>query len=52
MHPFFDCNGRTAQALEALILQKAGLRDSLLIAIPNYYYEEKRSYLELTDAIG
>ncbi len=46
MHPFLDGNGRTARALEALMLQKIGLRDSLFIAMSNYYYEEKNSYLE------
>lgn len=45
MHPFLDGNGRTARALEALMLQRTGLRDSLFIAMSNYYYEEKTSYL-------
>jgi len=45
MHPFLDGNGRTARALEALMLQKVGLRESLFIAMSNYYYEEKNSYL-------
>lgn len=45
MHPFLDGNGRTARALEALMLQRIGLRDSLFIAMSNYYYEEKNSYL-------
>ncbi len=45
MHPFLDGNGRTARALEALMLQKIGLRDSLFIAMSNYYYEEKNNYL-------
>jgi len=45
MHPFLDGNGRTARALEAVMLQKVGLRDSLFIAMSNYYYEEKHSYL-------
>lgn len=45
MHPFLDGNGRTARALEALMLQKVGLRDSLFIAMSNYYYEEKNLYL-------
>ncbi len=44
MHPFLDGNGRTARALEAAMLQKAGLRDTL-IAMSNYYYDEKQSYL-------
>ena len=45
MHPFADGNGRTARALEALMLQRAGLKDVLFIAMSNYYYEEKRAYL-------
>jgi len=46
MHPFLDGNGRTARALEALFLQRCGLRDTLFIAMSNYYYEEKTAYLE------
>ncbi|MBW1764146.1 MAG: Fic family protein, partial [Deltaproteobacteria bacterium] len=46
MHPFLDGNGRTARALEALMLQKTGLRDILFIAMSNYYYEEKNTYLK------
>lgn len=45
MHPFSDGNGRTARVLEALALQRAGLKDSLFIAMSNYYYDEKSSYL-------
>ncbi|MEE9464984.1 MAG: Fic family protein [Candidatus Neomarinimicrobiota bacterium] len=45
MHPFLDGNGRTARALEALMLQRAELRDTLFIAMSNYYYEEKHEYL-------
>ena len=45
MHPFADGNGRTARALEALMLQRAGLRDSSFIAMSNYYYDEKNAYL-------
>ena len=45
MHPFLDGNGRTARALEALMLQRAGLRDAMFIAMSNYYYDEKRTYL-------
>ena len=51
MHPFLDGNGRTARALEALFLQRAGLRDTCFIAMSNYYYDEKTSYLTaLSDA--
>lgn len=45
MHPFLDGNGRTARAVEALMLQRAGLRDALFIAMSNYYYDEKTVYL-------
>ena len=45
MHPFLDGNGRTARAVEALMLQRAGLRDALFIAMSNYYYDEKPMYL-------
>jgi Fic family protein len=45
MHPFLDGNGRTARALEALMLQRVGLKDTLFIAMSNYYYEEKTGYL-------
>ena len=45
MHPFLDGNGRTARALEALMLQRAGLRDFCFIAMSNYYYDEKQQYL-------
>lgn len=46
MHPFQDGNGRTARALESLMLQRAGLTDSLFIAMSNYYYDEKITYLK------
>jgi Fic family protein len=45
MHPFMDGNGRTARALEALVLQRSGLRETLFIAMSNYYYDEKTRYL-------
>lgn len=46
MHPFLDGNGRTARALEAFLLRRAGLKDICFIAMSNYYYEEKNSYLQ------
>jgi Fic family protein len=45
IHPFLDGNGRTARVLEALMLQRTGLRDTLFIAMSNYYYEQKTGYL-------
>jgi Fic family protein len=46
LHPFLDGNGRTARALEAVMLQRVGLRNTLFIAMSNYYYEEKANYLK------
>ena len=46
IHPFLDGNGRTARALEALMLQRVGLPGMLFIAMSNYYYENKPAYLE------
>ena len=45
MHPFRDGNGRTARALEAVVLRRAQLKDTLFIAMSNYYYDEKDMYL-------
>lgn len=50
MHPFLDGNGRTARALEAVMLQRVGLRDTLFIAMSNYYYEEQFEYLQALNA--
>ena len=46
MHPFQDGNGRTARALEAVMLRRVKLHDTLFIAMSNYYYEEKINYLK------
>jgi Fic family protein len=51
MHPFGDGNGRTARALEALLLQRAGMRDSTFIAMSNFYYDEKAAYLAALAAV-
>lgn len=51
MHPFLDGNGRTARALEALMLRRAGLRDTTFIAMSNYYYDEKTAYLAALAAV-
>jgi Fic family protein len=51
MHPFVDGNGRTARVLEALLLQRAGMRDATFIAMSNFYYDEKKSYLESLAAV-
>ena len=45
MHPFQDGNGRTARALEALMMQRAGLKDVLFIPMSNYYHDNKDTYL-------
>jgi Fic family protein len=51
IHPFLDGNGRTARVIEAFMLQRAGLRDSLFIAMSNYYHDEKRDYLQCLAAV-
>lgn len=52
MHPFLDGNGRIARAMEALLLQRLGLRDALFIAMSNHYYDEKSAYLEALRETG
>jgi fido (protein-threonine AMPylation protein) len=47
MHPFLDGNGRTARAMEALMLRRAGLTDRAFVAMSNYYYDEKPAYLRI-----
>jgi len=46
IHPFTDGNGRTARALEALMLKRAGLHDTCFVSMSNYYYEERKAYLQ------
>ena len=45
MHPFGDGNGRTARALEAFMLRRAGVNDRGMISLSNYYFEHKEEYL-------
>ena len=45
MHPFDDGNGRTARALEAFMLRKAGVNDMVMVSLSNYYYEHMDAYL-------
>jgi Fic family protein len=52
IHPFQDGNGRTARAVEAMLLTKAGLKHTLFISMSNYYYDEKESYLNMLHSAG
>ena len=52
IHPFLDGNGRTARACEALLLQRAGLKDTLFVSMSNYYYDEKDIYLSILSHAG
>ncbi len=45
MHPFGDGNDRTARALEAFMLRRAGVNDVIMVSLSNYYYEHKDEYL-------
>lgn len=47
IHPYQDGNGRTARALEALLLKRADLKDTLFVSMSNYYYDEKDTYLAM-----
>jgi hypothetical protein len=51
MHPFLDGNGRTARAMEALVLRRAGLTDRAFIAMSNFYYDEKQAYLRVLSEV-
>ena len=51
LHPFLDGNGRTARAVESLLLKREGLKDINFIAMSNYYHEEKRRYLEVLSEV-
>jgi Fic family protein len=51
IHPFLDGNGRTARVLEALLLKRASLKDSLFISMSNYYYDEKDNYLDILSQV-
>jgi len=51
MHPFLDGNGRTARAMEALLLRRAELTERAFIAISNYYYDEKPAYLRILSEV-
>lgn len=50
MHPFGDGNGRTARALEAFMLRRAGVNDLVMVSLSNYYYERKDEYLQALSA--
>ena len=45
MHPLLYGNGRTARALEAVLLRRSRLKRELFIAMSNFYYDEKHVYL-------
>ena len=45
MHPFGDGNGRTARAVEAFMLKRAGVNDRIMVSLSNYYYSHKDEYL-------
>ncbi len=51
MHPFQDGNGRTARALEALMLRRASLKETLFVSMSNYYYDEKEGYLNALSSV-
>ena len=44
MHPFGDGNGRTARALEAFMMRRAGVNDMVMVSLSNYYNEHQVEY--------
>ena len=50
MHPFGDGNGRTARALEAFMLRRAGVNNVVMVSLSNYYYDRKEEYLAALSA--
>ena len=44
MHPFGDGNGRTARALEAFMLRRAGVNELVMVSLSNYYYAHQDEY--------
>lgn len=44
MHLFGDGNGRTARALEAFMLRRAGVNDLVMVSLSNYYYAHQDDY--------
>ena len=50
MHPFGDGNGRTARALEAFMLRRAGVNNVVMVSLSNYYYDCKEEYLAALSA--
>ena len=50
MHPFGDGNGRTARALEAFLLRRAGVNNVVMVSLSNYYYDHKEEYLAALSA--
>ena len=45
MHPFGDGHGRTARAVEAFMMRRAGVNDLVMVSLSNYYYDHKDAYL-------
>ena len=45
MHPFLDGNGRTARALEALMLKRSGLHNVVVVPMSNFYDREVNAYM-------
>ena len=44
MHPLGDGNGRTARALEAFMLRRAGVNELVMVSLSNYYYAHQDEY--------
>ncbi|MGA2351279.1 MAG: Fic family protein [Terracidiphilus sp.] len=52
IHPFLDGNGRTARAMETLLLCRAGLTGRASVAMSIFYEDEKLTYLRILNEVG
>ena len=49
IHPFGDGNGRTARAVESMLLYRAGINVLGFYSLANYYYRNRDDYIEHLD---
>lgn len=49
VHPFGDGNGRTARAVESLLLYQRGINLLGFYSLSNFYYRRRAEYIEMLD---
>lgn len=51
IHPFGDGNGRTARAVESVLLYKGGINARGFYSLANFYYRRRDEYISLLDKV-